>query len=96
MDWTVKKEELVLLCPILATDAPIGVVGFQVPAFVCVSASKGDQVDKKASIPSRWPSRVISEESNHLPTDIKSWLLVHMGSDHNEIYSPDKRIWIKS
>lgn len=96
MDWTMKMEELVLLFPILATDAPTGVVGFQVPAFVCVSASKRDQVIKKASIPSRWPSRVISEESNHLPTDIKSWLLAHMGSDHNEIYSPAKRIWIKS
>ena len=42
-------------------------------------------MDEKVWLPSGWPSGAISEESNYLPTDIKSWLLVHTGNDCNEM-----------
>ena len=40
---------------------------------------------EKVWLLSGWPSGAISEESNYLPTDIKSWLLVRMGNDGNEM-----------
>lgn len=73
------------------------VCGLQILAFVCVVPAKGTRWLRRSGFLSGWPSGAISEESNYLPTDIKSWLLaVHMGNDGNETLAVSATDRIKS